>query len=208
MDHGLNFIHKSTIDHTLVDNILEDFLNKKNSWTIAPSTRGYELLSSNYMSSSLKFQYLRAVTTVAREYTTTYPYSTNGHNNWQANPVFNLQHYHPGHHYSAWHCENNGESQFNKRHLAFMTYLNTVETGGETEFLYQNTKVKPEKGLTLLWPAYFTHTHRGIPAPAEDKYIITGWFEFLDMEKHHTSMMDLDDEDFYQEVDNFNDKTL
>ena len=59
-----------------------------------------------------------------------------------------------------------------------MTYLNDVENGGETEFYYQKIKVKPEKGLTLIWSADWTFMHRGITTINEDKYIITGWFEF------------------------------
>ena len=30
--------------------------------------------------------------------------------------------------------------------MAWMVYLNDVEEGGETEFLYQKLKVKPKKG--------------------------------------------------------------
>ena len=32
-----------------------------------------------------------------------------------------------------------------KRTLAWMVYLNDVEEGGETEFLYQELKLKPSK---------------------------------------------------------------
>ena len=65
------------------------------------------------------------------------------------------------------------------RSMAWMTYLNDVKEGGETEFLYQKLKVKPKKGTTLIWPGGYTHMHRGNP-PMEDKYIATGWYQ-LDM---------------------------
>jgi hypothetical protein len=42
-----------------------------------------------------------------------------------------------------------------------MTYLNDVTDGGETGFFYQDVKIKPQKGLTLIWPAIWTHTHKG-----------------------------------------------
>jgi prolyl 4-hydroxylase len=90
----------------------------------------------------------------------------------------NFQHYNPptgG--YKQWHAEVNGKNNAN-RHLVFMTYLNDVEEGGGTEFFYQNKTIKAEKGLTLIWAAHWTHTHRGIVAPNEDKYIITGWFSY------------------------------
>ena len=36
--------------------------------------------------------------------------------------------------------------------------------------------VQPRKGLTVIWPADWTHTHRGVPSPSQDKYIATGWY--------------------------------
>ena len=90
----------------------------------------------------------------------------------------NIQFYQPGAGFHKFHCERNGDRSAVDRHLVFMTYLNDVPRGGETEFLYQGVKVKPKKGLTLLWPADWTHTHRGLPAPT-DKYIITGWLNFF-----------------------------
>lgn len=65
------------------------------------------------------------------------------------------------------------------RHLVFMTYLNEVSEGGETEFYYQKTIQKPQKGLTLIWPADWTHTHRGNPIKNQNKYIVSGWFSFI-----------------------------
>jgi hypothetical protein len=91
----------------------------------------------------------------------------------------NIQKYDPGGGYKMWHTERrNGKPPGVYRHLVFMTYLNDVSDCGETEFLYQKIKVKPEKGLTLIWPSDWTHTHRGIVSPTEIKYIITGWYGF------------------------------
>ena len=56
-----------------------------------------------------------------------------------------------------------------------MTYLNDGEDGG-TEFLYQKIASPAKKGLTLIWPANWTHTHRGIISSTNEKIIITGWF--------------------------------
>jgi hypothetical protein len=81
--------------------------------------------------------------------------------------------------YPAWHSERMAN---NRRHLTYMTYLNDIEDGGETEFLYQKIKVKPRKGLTLIWPVDWTHTHRGIVSPSQEKTIITGWYEFFEEE--------------------------
>mgnify|MGYP001208352732 CR=1 FL=1 len=78
--------------------------------------------------------------------------------------------------YHTWHTENTTWDVYN-RALAWMVYLNDVEEGGETEFFYQQTKFKPKKGTTLIWPGGFTHMHRGNP-PMSTKYIVTGWFQF------------------------------
>ena len=64
-----------------------------------------------------------------------------------------------------------------RRVLAWMTYLKVPEEGGETEFLYQSKRIEPIVGRTLIWPAYFTHLHRGNPPLKGEKYYITGWFE-------------------------------
>ncbi len=89
-----------------------------------------------------------------------------------------IQYYPVGGGYKVWHTENNGHPNNLLRHLVFMTYLNDVEDGG-TEFYYQGIKTKAEKGLTLLWPATWTHFHRGIISSTKEKYIITGWYSFL-----------------------------
>jgi len=79
--------------------------------------------------------------------------------------------------YHVWHYESSTRDTSN-RLLAWMVYLNDVVEGGETEFLYQHMRVKPSTGTLLIWPASFTHTHRGNPPLSNDKYIITGWVEF------------------------------
>jgi len=79
--------------------------------------------------------------------------------------------------YHMWHCENAAMKARN-RILAFSVYLNDVTEGGETEFLYQKCRFKPEKNTLLVWPAQFTHVHRGNPPLSNDKYIITGWVEY------------------------------
>jgi len=76
--------------------------------------------------------------------------------------------------YHVWHYEA-GTKALCARNLAWTLYLNDVEEGGETEFLYQSMRVKPKKGTFVLWPAGFTHTHRGNPPISNVKYIVTGW---------------------------------
>ena len=94
--------------------------------------------------------------------------------------AWNIQHYAPNEGYFNWHCERSCY-QSDQRALVFMTYLNDVTDGGETEFYYQKKKIKAVKGKTVIWPTDFTHTHRGIVSPTEHKYIATGWFNFFDV---------------------------
>ena len=102
---------------------------------------------------------------------------------------FNIQHYGPGQGYKRWHNER-GEYQINQRALVFMTYLNDVPDGGGTEFAYYpELKVNAKKGLTLLWPTDFTHTHRGVISQHE-KYIITGWFHHLGVAETKATILD------------------
>ena len=79
--------------------------------------------------------------------------------------------------FHVWHCETGNTREGQTRVLAWMTYLRVPEEGGETEFLHQSKRIEPVVGRTLIWPAYFTHMHRGNPPLKGEKYYITGWFE-------------------------------
>lgn len=91
--------------------------------------------------------------------------------------VLKIQKTEPSQGYHIWHAEKMQRNQ-QQRVAVLMCYLNDVEEGGETEFLYQNKRVKPKKGRMVIWPSSFTHTHRGNPPLSGSKYIITGWIEF------------------------------
>jgi hypothetical protein len=82
----------------------------------------------------------------------------------------------PGGGYHVWHYENENW-EVSDRELAWMIYLNDLPEGqAETEFLYQKTRVHPKQGRVVIWPAGFTHVHRGNTVFTEDKYILTGWY--------------------------------
>jgi hypothetical protein len=83
----------------------------------------------------------------------------------------------PGQGYHLWHAEATNKDS-STRLLAWTAYLNDDFEAGETEFLYQQYRYKPSKGDCIIFPAAFTHTHRGNPPIGGDKYIITGWVEF------------------------------
>jgi hypothetical protein len=79
--------------------------------------------------------------------------------------------------YHRWHNEV-ANTDTAGRILTFIAYLNDVEEGGETEFLYYPKRVKPKQGKIIVFPGGFTHTHRGNPNISNEKYILTGWIEY------------------------------
>lgn len=91
--------------------------------------------------------------------------------------TYKIQCTHPGGGYHVWHSED-GAIQFSRRIGVYILYLNDVEDGGETEFLYLSKRVKPKKGRLLIFPPNFPWAHRGNPPLTGDKYIMTGWTEF------------------------------
>jgi hypothetical protein len=123
--------------------------------------------------------YLMELSKVLNKYLKKYIWATDNHAAFRITESFNIQKYPKGGGFKVFHFERNGTEHFRDRHLVFMTYLNDVKEGGETEFLYQKIKVKPEKGLTVIWPSDWTFTHRGIPAKKEIKYIATGWYDYV-----------------------------
>ncbi len=86
----------------------------------------------------------------------------------------NLQWYPSDGGFKTWHYERGAKSNMD-RVLVFMTYLNDVKKGG-THFKYQNLTSPAIKGLTIIWPPDWTHTHKGEISNA-DKIIATGWFK-------------------------------
>jgi hypothetical protein len=80
--------------------------------------------------------------------------------------------------YPYWHCEqypklDKGEALH--RAVLWTIYLNDEFEAGETEFLYQQRKIRPRTGSLLIAPTSFTHTHRGNRPERGNKYIATSW---------------------------------
>ena len=90
---------------------------------------------------------------------------------------FNIGKYSPGDHFAVLHSERTSLATLH-RLFAWMTYLNDVEDGGQTNFSHYGIKIKPEIGKTLIWPAEWTHAHTGEVLKSGTKYMITGWMHF------------------------------
>ena len=68
----------------------------------------------------------------------------------------------------------------NKRVLVWMFFLNTVTDGGGTYFSSYDLTVDAVEGRLVIWPAYWTHCHKGIVSKSQTKYIATGWYEKIE----------------------------
>lgn len=131
----------------------------------------YNLLDQN----TIFGQYRKELQECLHKYIDRYP-EVNKNMHFNIVTDYNFQYYPPGGGFKQWHFERGGPHS-TKRILTFMTYLNSIEEGG-TEFLYQKITSPAKKGLTLIWPTDFTHTHRG-QICNEEKFIITGWYEYI-----------------------------
>jgi hypothetical protein len=106
-------------------------------------------------------------------------YSVLKHENIKATTM-KMQRTDPGGGYHVWHSEQ-GPGRHSQRVLVYMLYLNTLESdeAGETEFLYQQMRLRPQENTMILWPAAYTHAHRGnVVHGQKSKYIVTGWFYY------------------------------
>nr|WP_239059348.1 2OG-Fe(II) oxygenase [Alteromonas hispanica] len=82
-----------------------------------------------------------------------------------------------------------GSSEYSKfagrrgqRSWTCMVYLNTVERGGDTEFLHLKKRFSPKQGDVLVWCNVDKNgivnpksLHQAHPVEAGEKYVITQW---------------------------------
>ena len=181
------FISGWFIDESICDGVI-DFYQEDNYFPVTPGLSSSGQVNTNQKESLDKsishitkdqrlVSYFDALSEVVKLYTEKYIWCDITES-WSIVENVNIQWYPPNGGFKVYHFERNGKLVSMNRHLVFMTYLNDVTDAGETEFYYQKLKVQPQKGLTLVWPVDWTHTHRGIPSPSQEKIIITGWYSF------------------------------
>ena len=61
------------------------------------------------------------------------------------------------------------------RVMSAVCYLNDDIEGGELEFPYFGVKIKPEKGMLLLFPSNFAYAHISHPVTKGSKYALVTW---------------------------------
>jgi len=180
---SMNFIHESYFDQHLCDTLVAFCKNGKlYEGAIGKNKVDHTIKKSLdlHISEDLIPPVNEALQKVVDEYIAKFPWC-NGYAKWGVVSTPHIQYYGPNDGFYAWHTErSNAKPGIRERHLVFMVYLNDVTDGGGTEFHHQNLIIQPVKGKALIWPVDWTYTHRGIPSPTQDKYILTGWFEFLE----------------------------
>ena len=83
--------------------------------------------------------------------------------------------FNPGKAFTTWHSEHS--HHYPTRILNFQLYLSSHNCG--TKF-YNGKVIKSETGKAVIFPSYFTHTHKGQRCPNnKTRYLITGYFNFL-----------------------------
>ena len=186
-----NFIYGKFIDKKICDNMIDYFEENKDIQE-SGKTHSKELdgpiENTKFKKCTEMFfyyknffktfpEYDKALHSVLLSYQKKYKHSDLGQSFYNINTSIKIQKYLPGEGFYEWHYENDGSRRDGNRHLVFMTYLNDVDDGG-TEFLYQKITTKAKKGYTLIWPAQWTHTHKGQISKTKIKYIVTGWYNY------------------------------
>tara|TARA_B100000579_G_scaffold411363_1_gene402120 strand:- start:458 stop:1063 length:606 start_codon:yes stop_codon:yes gene_type:complete len=121
--------------------------------------------------------YREALQGVLNDYCEKFPFCQTSR--FQMVEPMSLQCYPIGGGFKEWHTERLSPLPGNiYRHLVFMTYLNDVPDGG-TEWYHQDLYIPAKKGYTVVWPADWTHFHRGRVSETSEKKIITGWLSYI-----------------------------
>lgn len=187
INHPKSFIAGAKIDPLVCDGVIEffnecEYLSKEPGHTgsgVNPKVKdSIDMTVPVHLKDPRIEAYIEELAQATITYIARYPGF--GKISWDLVSAFNIQQYPPGGGYFAMHTEKmTNETPSQHRVMAWMTYLNTVEEGGHTYFPLQEAMIKPVKGLTLLWPADWTHFHQGKVAPNETKMIVTGWYDYV-----------------------------
>lgn len=74
------------------------------------------------------------------------------------------------------HVDSFPGTEVSSRVASGIIYLNTVESGGETNFPLHNVAVKAVQGRIVIFPALWTHPHEGRTPLSSEKWIINTFF--------------------------------
>lgn len=83
----------------------------------------------------------------------------------------NVNRYYPGEFYKPHADDGPGHN----RVISALVYLNDVEQGGETEFIYHDVSVSPREGRLVIFPSNYAYAHAAHPPIKGTKYSAAFW---------------------------------
>ena len=181
MNYPDHFIYTFNIDTTICDDLINYHKNnyeyKHNGVTGSGENKDIkESVDVEFFNNSREKicqDFFYVLNEAYKEYCKKYDLNTAAMRTEMANII---QYYPPGGGFKKYHFERFA-GDVRDRQLVYMVYLNDVPNAG-THWKYQDIKTEAKKGLGVIWPSDFTHTHKGIISHEHEKWIVTGWFRF------------------------------
>ena len=165
-DKLIDYFNKSPQGEGMVGDYKVDYIQKKST----------ELLNITFSLHPFTFQ---LISSTLQEYTDKYvkKYSLLKHmEKWGVDDGFTLKKFEgEDEGFKSWHTEHC--MTFPKRLLVWMFYLNDAQSG--TEFHYY-PNIESKQGRLVIWPAGWTHFHKGVTPNKGVKYIMSGWYSLME----------------------------
>ena len=180
------FIKRKVLTKDSCDHLIRVFEKSE----LHDNIRGYKYIEPNFQTSKFYFLKELLISKLA-EYVRKHPFLRKpvGTTTVHLDNDFMIKKFFPGDFYAhslvpepkdGEHMEHGPFPYDCRRILAWMVYLNNIKHAGGTCWPQQNFISKPRAGDLNIWPAGWTHSHYGIPAPKENKYFMGGWFSLHD----------------------------
>ena len=169
-------IYKNSISNEWCNKVIEYFETNNLNTSLRPKTSNTGAVirdtSIELDDANLIKEFTNSFQNCLNLYTYEYPHMTQpiSLRDYKIQKTLPTQGFHPYHVEYGWTSES-----MMYRIGVYTVYLNDVTEGGETEFLYQLKRIPPQKGTICVFPAAYTHVHRGNTPFSGEKYIMTGW---------------------------------
>jgi len=180
-----SFILQTKINEKICDDIIKYYCDNKASIVVGATGKGIykevkdssDIYIDPYNDTYPFNEYKKELQLCLEQYMKTYIETNTYLSYYTITEPYNIQKYKINGGFKKLQCERTGLINV-RRVLVFMTYLNTIPNAG-TYFKYQNFTSDCIKGNTLIWPSEWTHTHKSVVSDKYEKYIITGWWDFV-----------------------------
>jgi len=170
-----------TLDNFLSEKDCKDIIEFFKDKTQPPENNYLNYLQADIEQSPFMFLISTKILSAIDEYKKLYPESHMTSSYWGFTNM-RFKHFKPGKNFDNWHSEHS--FLYSYRMLSIMIYLSDHNCG--TEF-YNGDIIKSKVGRLTMFPAYFTHTHRGQICPDnKDRYLLTGYFNFVRQGENET----------------------